>query len=65
MGMSIYPSQSIRFEVVNVWIYLNKIKRQNKHLTRAEVEKLARDVQHFIKETLKISVNVGIVPKKK
>lgn len=67
MGMSIYPSQSIHFEVINVWIYVNKIKNQEgKHLDKAGVEKLARDLQHYAKSTLKLSVNIGVVvPKKK
>jgi len=49
-----------------VWMYLNKIKNlEGKHLDKAGVEKLARDLRHFVKDTLKLSVNIGVVAAKK
>lgn len=63
--MSIYPSQSIRFEVVNVWIFVNKLKKDKQPLTKKEVEAVMTKIRDLLKTLGLPLAHVGLSGVKK
>jgi len=63
--MSIYPSQFIRFEVVNVWIYVNKLKKDKTPLTKKEVEAVMTKIRDLLKTLELPQAHVGLSGVKK